>query len=777
MTRAITLSLALAAIVAAPAGAQSGGGQAPAPNGQPAPPPAPAPKLEVQPPTRGALIREGQDGRYLLGGRWYFRLDDALVGDSQRFFAQRSLEGWSAIRVPHVWNGPDLTQNRSSVGWYRREFRLPSTPRGRYTWKARFESANFRSVVFLNGRRIGGGTSGFFPFEAELKGLRRGRNTLVVKVSSLRSSSDLTHWRPASFNGYGTGGWYNFGGLQREVYLRRVRGVDVENVQVLPRLRSLRGPARVGVRMRVRNFSGRDRDVGLSLTVRGPGFSTRVTPRMEGVAGRGGGRDLNASFQIPRPRLWQPGRPALYSLAVSAGVDGQRLSTYRTAFGVKKLARGRNGALLLNGRKLNLRGASIHEDEPGIGSALGPRQRAATLRRLRDLGATVTRAHYPLHPALMESLDRAGILFWSQAPVYQLSNAFLSRAHIRAAAIEANRRTIFNNVNHASIFTWSIANELAEDEDERGVIGPGTAAFIRDARRAVRQLDDTRLIGIDRHSRIGETIFNSELAALDVLGVNEYFGWYRTVAKDLNRPPSTTEELAGVSRPGARGLPAHTARGHGVRRRGQPPGPGHAKGHLRVPDRLDAQAPGHPRLEALRERLDRLGAQGLPRAPRVGRRGSRRVRHAALAQQEPDRGERRRQAGVSDRAPDVPPHAAAAMKLAPLALAAALALGGCGISSGGDEESADPNDKRAVTLECLTEEQGVKARLAGRNAIQVGDSEKGPRILFFLTGGQAEAEQFAGDREGSEQIGNALLFVRDGSEQLLEDVEYCLDNL
>ena len=118
------------------------------------------------------------------------------------------------------------------------------------------------------------------------------------------------------------------------------------------------------------------------------------------------------------------------------------------------------------------------------------------------------------------------------------------------------------------------------------------------------------------------------------------------------------------------------------------------------------------------------------------------------------------------------------MRLRPIALACACAaaLGGCGIGSG-DDDGADPNDKRASALECLREEKGVEARLRGRDSIQVGDAADGPRIRFFLTSGQAEAEQFAGRYEGSEQIQTALLFVRGGSEDLLEDVEYCLDNL
>ena len=117
------------------------------------------------------------------------------------------------------------------------------------------------------------------------------------------------------------------------------------------------------------------------------------------------------------------------------------------------------------------------------------------------------------------------------------------------------------------------------------------------------------------------------------------------------------------------------------------------------------------------------------------------------------------------------------MRLRAAALPALLAVGfaGCGISSGGDEET-DPNDKRANALECLKEE-GVDAHLEGRSSIQVGDPAGGPRIRFFLTSGQAEAEQFAGRGEGAEQIKSAWLYTREGSEETLETTETCLNEL
>src|SRR3954447_14744374 len=143
-----SLSVALVAVaVAVPASAVAqGGGPAPAP--QPTPPAPPAPPLLVQKPSpKGILIKEGWTNRFLLGGQWYFRQDDALVGDQLGLATQQDLSGWTAIHVPFNWNATDTTQNRPSVGWYRKEFEVPKTKR-RVNWKVRFQGNNYRSFVF-----------------------------------------------------------------------------------------------------------------------------------------------------------------------------------------------------------------------------------------------------------------------------------------------------------------------------------------------------------------------------------------------------------------------------------------------------------------------------------------------------------------------------------------------------------------------------------------------------------------------------------------------------
>jgi hypothetical protein len=113
-----------------------------------------------------------------------------------------------------------------------------------------------------------------------------------------------------------------------------------------------------------------------------------------------------------------------------------------------------------------------------------------------------------------------------------------------------------------------------------------------------------------------------------------------------------------------------------------------------------------------------------------------------------------------------------------LALLALAALSGCSIGSS-DAGGRNDTDDRTATMQCLTD-AGVSARLNGPaedQEIVIGDSANAPHIKFFLTAGEAEAEQFQGHGEGAEQIGGTLLYVGDGNDDELQPVEKCLADL
>ena len=105
---------------------------------------------------------------------------------------------------------------------------------------------------------------------------------------------------------------------------------------------------------------------------------------------------------------------------------------------------------------------------------------------------------------------------------------------------------------------------------------------------------------------------------------------------------------------------------------------------------------------------------------------------------------------------------------------ACVALSACSVSGG---DGPDSRDRLPDALTCIRDDEGVAARQEGKDSILVGDPERGPRIRFFLTGGEASAAQFEGREEGTEQIGASLLYVREASDSTLESVENCLDDL
>jgi hypothetical protein len=112
------------------------------------------------------------------------------------------------------------------------------------------------------------------------------------------------------------------------------------------------------------------------------------------------------------------------------------------------------------------------------------------------------------------------------------------------------------------------------------------------------------------------------------------------------------------------------------------------------------------------------------------------------------------------------------LALAPVALTA------CGLGSS-DAGGGNNLDNRSATMVCL-KDAGVDARLEGPNGKQqiiIGAGANPPHIKFFLTAGEAEAEQFQGRGEGAEQIGVGLLYVGGGSDDQLQPAEKCLANL
>ena len=180
--------------------------------------------------------RASPAGRRWTGG-WVFRLE----GDD------RWRRGLAPARLERRGGQAQQVRRRACTG------AGSSWPAGRAGSRAS-RARGTPPRCYVNGRRVGRHVGNYLPFEVDLPA---GRSTLTVRVSSLRTADDLTHWRPARFNRFGNGGWWNFGGIHREITVRPARGLDISRAQALPRLACPTCPARVRVLATVRNLTRR----------------------------------------------------------------------------------------------------------------------------------------------------------------------------------------------------------------------------------------------------------------------------------------------------------------------------------------------------------------------------------------------------------------------------------------------------------------------------------------------------------------------------------------
>jgi beta-glucuronidase len=465
-------------------------------------------------PSNKTLYADGPSGRYLVDGQWLFRLDPADQGVRQRLYRQRSTAGWSPVTVPNVWNVGDDSEAsmRGSVGWYRKDFELPDK-RAALEWAMRFESVNYRTRVYLNGRELGRNAGAYIPFTVRLKGLRkRGVNRLVVRVDSRRLPTDFPP-SGLSSTGNATGGWFNYGGIQREVYLEKLDTVQFNTVRVLPRLSCASCAASVDFTLALENVTGSGRRISVVAKY----GSKRIGLGTRRISA-GKAEVFSRRLSLGRARLWSPKSPYLYPVKITVSSGGRTVGTYSLKSGVRsiKVSRGR---LYLNGRPVNFRGVGVHEDTRTQGFAVDNAFRTRLVDEARAVGATVLRTHYPMHPYVHELADKLGLLIWSEIPVYAVKTTYLKRESVRALAAKEMRRNVETNLNHPSVFTWSVGNELSSRP------GPVQGDYIKRASEIAKDIDPTRPTSI-AFAGYPSAGCQTEYAPLDIVGVNEYYGWY-----------------------------------------------------------------------------------------------------------------------------------------------------------------------------------------------------------------------------------------------------------
>ncbi len=462
----------------------------------------------LQIPSAQPLIFEGPGGRARLAA-WTLRRDPADRGLAlgwQRGGFAGSAAGVPGVVDPRQYKGAAGVPNYDgSIAWYRTSFQASSA--GVYALS--FQSASFEVEVWVDGRALGSHKGSFLPFEMRAA-LAAGPHTLVVRVD----------WRnPAqqADEGFHTT-WFNWGGLNGEVSVRRVGASELSH----PAVQTLLSPdapdaarAQVEVSVEVHNY-GPTRTLAPEGTL---AHGTQSIPvSFAGVTlAHDQAATVSARVDVPAPALWSPASPNLYLLTLAVGDE----SSYAAHIGLRQLT-WRGGRLYLNGQRLLLHGASIQEDADGHGDALTPADEEVIVGELHEIGANAARAQHPLDPGLLERLDEAGILVWQGiGPVEGAANWRETTPQLTAAAEREARTAVLAARLHPSIFAWNLANEVAangRDSDE--------VSYVQNVAGWLHAHDPGRLVGVDVWGDHPPQQAGALYSQADAVAETDYSGWY-----------------------------------------------------------------------------------------------------------------------------------------------------------------------------------------------------------------------------------------------------------
>ncbi|MCA3263083.1 MAG: glycoside hydrolase family 2 [Telmatospirillum sp.] len=456
----------------------------------------------------GSLVDPGGRPVQSLDGEWEMTLDPFDEGLRQRWYAldEAHPENWTVPRdydpggadivpVPSCWNllRPELKYYEGAV-WYVRSFDAAPAPGMRQLLQ--FGAANYAARVFLNGRFLGAHRGGSTPFTLDAThALVAGKNRLMVHVENRRRDDrvPMSHFD-----------WFNYGGLHRGVGLMQVPALHIRSFAI--HLAADRDDA-----VEVRVALSASVDAGARLRIPELGLDLAVAI-VDGVG--------TARCAAP-VALWSPERPRLYDVEIACGRD-----RVRERIGFRRIAT-RGTEILLNGTPVRLKGACVHEDDVARGRCTDAADIARRLADIKALGGNFLRlSHYPHDPLVARMADEAGVLLWAEIPVYWAID--FANPDTYADAENQLLELVARDRNRASAILWGVGNENA-DTDAR-------YRFMAALADAAKRADPTRLVSAACLVNREKFRIEDRLAAkLDVIGLNEYFGWYEPDPNDLLR--------------------------------------------------------------------------------------------------------------------------------------------------------------------------------------------------------------------------------------------------
>lgn len=418
------------------------------------------------------------------------------------------------------------------IGWYRYEL----TPKDE--WKGKRIVLDFQGImlvgdVYLNGQRIGGTDYGYLGFDIDLsKLLKWGQtNEIAVKADTQNPSNSR---------------WFTGAGLYRDVNL------IVTNKDLFfprhPLFIRTQGNREVKIKAEIIN----QQKVAKGQTAAKMPVGVRILDA-DGkvVAEQKNDIHFNAkwrdreyelpSISLENAKLWSPDSPYLYTAEVTLyDNEGNIADQIKESFGVRTIEIIPQKGLLVNGKKVLLKGYANHHTLGALGAAAYPRAIEKRLKLMKEFGMNHIRtSHNPYSEDFLKLCDKYGILVVDELYDKWLTQYAGGRVDWESLWQKDVPEWVKRDRNHPSVVMWSLGNELQQYSNlpfnDWGV----TAYKLQ--KELLHRYDDTRLTTVAMHPRYRNLETDSIPADLAIeTEVNSYNYRYMYFPGDSKRYPEKT---------------------------------------------------------------------------------------------------------------------------------------------------------------------------------------------------------------------------------------------
>ena len=418
------------------------------------------------------------------------------------------------------------------IGWYRYEL----TPKDE--WKGKRIVLDFQGImlvgdVYLNGKRIGGTDYGYLGFDIDLsKLLKWGQpNEIAVKADTQNPSNSR---------------WFTGAGLYRDVNL------IVTNKNLFfprhPLFIRTQGNKEVKIKAEIINQqkvakgqSAAKMPVGVRIL---DADGKVVAEQKNDIHFNAKWRDREyelPSISLENAKLWSPDSPYLYTAEVTLyDSEGNIADQIKEPFGVRTIEIVPQKGLLVNGKKVLLKGYANHHTLGALGAAAYPRAIEKRLKLIKKFGMNHIRSsHNPYSEDFLKLCDKYGILVVDELYDKWLTQYAGGRVEWESLWQKDIPEWVKRDRNHPSVVLWSLGNELQQYSNlpfnDWGV----TAYKLQ--KELLHRYDDTRLTTVAMHPRYRNLETDSIPADLAIeTEVNSYNYRYMYFPGDSKRYPEKT---------------------------------------------------------------------------------------------------------------------------------------------------------------------------------------------------------------------------------------------